>query len=170
MLRMAAVSSSPPQESLINVVKVVLPTCYESNDISIRPPPSCNSCMKCTQCQTNSLELSREHQVIVRLVEQGLVLDPVNKVINTKYPVNELVEDLQDNYHQAVIRESSVKRSLIRTKNLERDHERPSMRGSIEALSRRFRGRKSRHGRPKAIRLTILDISLCTSLPVKLLL
>ena len=93
----------------------------ENDDIGTRPPPPpppppppvCDRCLNCHQCGVNQLELSRDQQEVIRLVQQGLTLDPEARVVRVRYPVNESVEELKDNYHQAMVRETSVERSLL---------------------------------------------------------
>ena len=59
----------------INAVRMTMPTCYEADDLGVKQPPNCGSCMNCNKCSLHRLDLSRDQQVTVNIPKDGLKLD-----------------------------------------------------------------------------------------------
>ena len=109
-----------PANVSINAARVsVLPACYEEDDLGVRIPPMCPRCAGCSKCNHFRTGLTREEQDIVAIVDAGLHLDTEKCVLTAQYPVNDNINLLRNNYHQAAKRQASLERSLFRRDAME---------------------------------------------------
>ena len=99
----------------INAVRMVIPNSYEVDDIGIKvePLPTCKT------CNVHRQELSRDQQETVQILQSGLHLDTEVKQVTAKYPFNDNVLKMEDNFAQAVKRATSVENGLRRSGNLD---------------------------------------------------
>ena len=118
----------------VNHIRLTVPNCYETDDIGIKvePLPTCKT------CNVHRLELSRDQQETVKILQSGLHLDTEAKKLSARYPFNDNILKMEDNFAQAVRRATSVENGLRRSNNLdfynplcERSH---SSSGSFEIL------------------------------------
>ena len=89
------------------------------DDLGVRLPPMCKRCTGCHLCAQQRGELSREDKEVLELVKSGMTLDEETCRITARYPMNEHYYKLEDNRKQAISRQSSVEKSLIRKGMLE---------------------------------------------------
>ena len=141
-----------PVDVSISAARVsVLPACYEEDDLGVRLPPNCPRCSNCHKCNSFRTGLTREEQEIVNVVDSGLHLDTETCTITCRYPVNDKINLLKNNYHQAVKRQESLERSLMRKGALDqynRNFDDVVQRGAIVKISREDLRRYEAMGHP----------------------
>ena len=91
------------------------------DDLGIQPPAQCGSCRSCTRCQNQDVELSKQDREVMNKVWDSLeVVDsPAGPQVHMSYPLNANYDLLVNNKMQAIARETSIERQLIKNGRLE---------------------------------------------------
>ena len=91
------------------------------DDLGIQPPAQCGSCRNCTKCQHQDVELSRQDREVMNRVWDSLEVKetPDGPQVHMSYPLNGNYDLLVNNKMQAIARETSVERQLIKSGRIE---------------------------------------------------
>ena len=75
---------------------------FDSNELHVDTPRSCNSCMKCKDCSYQNQQMSLREKYEYNVMEDNVSYDEVEKVFRIKYPFLEDPSILTYNIHQAI--------------------------------------------------------------------
>ena len=87
-----------------------------TDDLGIQPPPMCSDCRACVKCQKNDVELSKQDREILNKVRDSLqvVQTETGPVVHISYPLNQNYDLLVNNKMQAISRQTSLERKLLK--------------------------------------------------------
>ena len=92
-----------------------------ADDLGIQPPAMCSNCKACSRCQKGDVELSKAYREVLNKVRDSIevVQTESGPAVNISYPINENYSILVNNKLQAVARQTSVERKLIKMGRLD---------------------------------------------------
>ena len=93
-----------------------IPEFFEAEELGVAPARSCKRCRGCKECSYRNTMISREHELVVKRVEDLIKHDPETNKVCVTYPWTEDVQKLTDNVNQAIAFQSSVERKLQKDK------------------------------------------------------
>ena len=75
---------------------------FTQESFGVQIIPNCENCKNCKNCKEKVHQMSREEQEELKVIEENLVLDPVEECWTTPYPFKEDPSVLEDNRNQAL--------------------------------------------------------------------
>ena len=91
------------------------------DNLGIQPPPQCHDCRSCIKCHKTDVDLSKQDREVLARVQDSLRVEETEAgpQVHMSYPLNSNYDMLINNKYQAIARETSVERQLIRKGRLE---------------------------------------------------
>ena len=105
------------------IAKSLVPDFLSAESLGVELPRRCRACQGCKECTYKATHLSWQENAELRVIEEGLSLDPVDKKWTSSYPYKKDPAVLPDNYNQAVGIMKSLERRLTKNNRLEEFNE-----------------------------------------------
>ena len=116
-LRSAAVGQQINAKKL-NYIKSLgkpLASFLEAESMGTAQPRRCSSCLGCTDCSNQAVELSRKQQAELRMIENNVWIDKMQQRVEVRYPAIKDFGVLTDNREQVIARAISLEKRLLKT-------------------------------------------------------
>ena len=87
----------------------------EAETMGTIQPRRCNNCLGCTSCSNKAVEHSRKELAELRLIQNSVRINKVDKKVEVSYPAIKDFSLLTDNRQQALSRAKSLEKRLIKS-------------------------------------------------------
>ena len=96
-----------------------LPNFMEAEELGTAPARHCKKCRDCKQCSYRGRMITRDDEMVVKMVEDSMWLDEANQAIHVSYPWKPEAESQVSNHGQALAIQKKVEAKLLKAGRLE---------------------------------------------------